>query len=245
MQLTRSEIVEDDNKTESAYRMVRNAILSVELEPGMPLRPNRLQERFGIGWTPLREALARLEAERLVTTQRNRGFAVAAVSLQELEDLTKARCVLEQALLEDSLQQGDSAWEDQLIVAHFRLKEATVLAESWTRSTVLNWLTQHQKFHRALACGGKSQWLLHLYDQVLDQERRQYLALTMLPALKQLELAPKPALPTPLNALIFDAIDIREHTQLMEAALARDAQLAMRLMREHLKYKSTIFSLAK
>lgn len=243
--MTRSEVSEDDNKTESAYHILRNAILSVELEPGMPLRPNRLQERFGLGWTPLREALARLEAERLVTMQRNRGFAVALVSMQELEDLTKARSALEQALLEESMAQGDSNWEDQLIVAHFRLKEATVLAESWTRTKILNWLGQHQKFHRALVSGSQSQWLLHFYDQVMDQERRQLLALTMLPALKQLELDSKPLFSTPLTSLLFNAIDIGEHTQVMEAVLGRDVNLAMRLIKEHLKYKSDIFKLAK
>lgn len=211
----------------------------------MPLRPNRLQERFGLGWTPLREALARLEAERLVTMQRNRGFAVALVSMQELEDLTKARSALEQALLEESMAQGDSNWEDQLIVAHFRLKEATVLAESWTRTKILNWLGQHQKFHRALVSGSQSQWLLHFYDQVMDQERRQLLALTMLPALKQLELDSKPLFSTPLTSLLFNAIDIGEHTQVMEAVLGRDVNLAMRLIKEHLKYKSDIFKLAK
>lgn len=143
------------------------------------------------------------------------------------------------------MARGDSNWEDQLIVAHFRLKEATVLAESWTRTKVLNWLGQHQKFHRALVSGSQSQWLLHFYDQVMDQERRQLLALTMLPALKQLELDSKPLLSTPLTSLLFNAIDIGEHTQVMEAVLGRDVNLAMRLIKEHLKYKSDIFKLAK
>src|SRR5690606_5355848 len=85
---------EGANKTETAYRLLRRDILAARLMPGAPLKVNALRNAYGVGWTPLREALSRLEAERLVTAISNRGFAVAPVSRDELQDLTEARRVI-------------------------------------------------------------------------------------------------------------------------------------------------------
>jgi DNA-binding GntR family transcriptional regulator len=71
---------ENSTKTQQAYQQLRNDILSVRLRPGAPLKLKALLEDYDFGWTPLREALSRLEAEKLVTASSNRGFAVAPVS---------------------------------------------------------------------------------------------------------------------------------------------------------------------
>ncbi|RVD50589.1 GntR family transcriptional regulator, partial [Mesorhizobium sp. M8A.F.Ca.ET.023.02.2.1] len=77
----------NSTKTEAAYQLLRRDILTTRLMPGAPLKLSALRGTYGLGWTPLREALSRLEAERLVTAISNRGFAVAPVSRAELEDL--------------------------------------------------------------------------------------------------------------------------------------------------------------
>ena len=58
---------ESATKTETAYRLLRRDILAARLLPGAPLKLNVLRNAYGVGWTPLREALSRLEAQRLVT----------------------------------------------------------------------------------------------------------------------------------------------------------------------------------
>jgi GntR family carbon starvation induced transcriptional regulator len=112
---------EQSTKTESAYRLLRRDILSTRLKPGAPMKLSTLRESYGIGWTPLREALSRLEAEGLVTAISNRGFAVAPVSREELDDLTRARLAVEMPLLIESIENGDSAWESAVVTAHYRL----------------------------------------------------------------------------------------------------------------------------
>ena len=98
-------------KTETAYRTLRQEILETRLRPGAPLKLGAMREAYGIGWTPLREALSRLEAERLVTSSANKGYAVAPVSLEELSDLTRARRLVELPMLAESIANGDEAWE--------------------------------------------------------------------------------------------------------------------------------------
>lgn len=237
------------NKSESAYRVLRQAILNAELTPGTPLRPSALREIYDIGWTPLREALTRLEAERLVTMQRNHGFAVAPVSLLELEDLTRARRALELALLGESVRQGDTAWEERLVVAHYRLKSSVLVPGDWSQPAVRRWLDCHQAFHQSLLSGWAAPWLTHLYLQVMDQERRHHCVL-MFEALRQHEAQAKatdtPDTPaTTAMSALSTAMDLHHHTALMEAALARDVEAASRLMVEHVTFKADVFSHAE
>ena len=247
------------NKGEAAYQLLRQAILNAELAPGTPLRPSALREVYGIGWTPLREALSRLEAERLVTMQRNHGFAVAPVSLLELADLTRARRALEQALLGESVRNGDSAWEERLVVAHYRLKSSVLSPGGWSAATARRWLDCHQAFHLALLSGCAAPWLTHLYLQVMEQERRHH-GVLMLEALRQHDALrqasdPSPganaddtlhatsAAPTPAMAALSAAMELHHHTALMEAALTRDVDVVSALMAEHVNYKVDVASL--
>lgn len=233
-----------DNKTESAYRVLRRAILDNALTPGAPLRLRTLQEVYNLGWTPLREALSRLEAERLVTVQRNCGFAVAQVSLAELADLTHARQALELALLAESIAHGATAWEDALVAAHYRLGKAALTPEDWVEASISTWLDRHQAFHRALMAGGTSMWLMHLYEQTMDHERRQHRVLMFEHSLRVAarDGTVDPAAP-PMAALLR-AVDLRHHTDLMEAALARDLPRATALVAEHLRHKTEVFAQA-
>ncbi|APW39191.1 hypothetical protein RD110_19850 [Rhodoferax koreense] len=230
----------EGNKTEAAYRRLRQAILGAQLPPGAALRPAALQAAYGMGWTPLREALSRLEAERLVTTEYNRGFAVAPVSLAELEDLTRARRALEAPLLAESITHGDKAWEDGLILAHYRLHSGTLPATGWSDEAINQWLDLHQAFHMALLGGGRSIWLMHFYRQTMEQERRHHRVLMIVPLLR--EEASAPGETSPAMAALRDAITTDHHTALMQAALARDLPRASALMAEHVNYKSQVFA---
>jgi GntR family carbon starvation induced transcriptional regulator len=231
-----------DNKTEAAYRVLRRAILDNVLTPGTPLRLRTLQDAYNLGWTPLREALSRLEAERLVTVQRNCGFAVAPVSLAELADLTHARQALEVALLAESIEHGATAWEDALVAAHYRLGKAALRPDDWVEASISTWLDRHQAFHRALMAGGTSMWLMHLYEQTMDHERRQHRVLMFEHSLRVAarDGTVDPAAP-PMAALLR-AVDLDHHTDLMEAALARDLPRATALVADHLRHKTEVFS---
>jgi DNA-binding GntR family transcriptional regulator len=66
------------------YEGLRNAMLSLELEPGTLLDETELAQRYNISRSPVREALIRLSAEGLVTTLRNRSSVVASLDLREV-----------------------------------------------------------------------------------------------------------------------------------------------------------------
>lgn len=230
---------EQSTKTESAYRLLRRDILATRLKPGAPMKLSALRESYGIGWTPLREALSRLEAEGLVTAISNRGFAVAPVSREELDDLTRARLIVEIPLLVESIENGDSAWESAVVTAHYRLSRCKIAVEDATESEIDEWDDRHTAFHAALISAARSNWLSRFQATISDQLRRHHRFLSLAPTLRAavgLSEGYREAI-----AALHDAMAIEHHTELMEAALDRDVERARTLMAEHIGFTVNVY----
>jgi GntR family carbon starvation induced transcriptional regulator len=232
--------IEPATKTEAAYQTLRQAILETSLRPSAQLKLGNLRSSFSIGWTPLREALTRLEAEGLVTTSTNRGFCVAPVSRAELEDLTRARLVIEVPLFLESIEKGDAVWEERVVTTHYRLARCGNVVEKPNEQIIRDWEQKHQNFHEALLSASTSNWLLRFYGQILDQLRRHHRFLTLSPMLQN---ADSPARMDPATtAALTSAMAIEHHTALMEAALDRNFERAKSLMTEHAGYTLDVFN---
>ncbi|MFJ9813429.1 GntR family transcriptional regulator [Streptomyces sp. NPDC101158] len=74
---------------------LRRAITTGELRPGGPIRQDTLAARLDVSRVPLREALKTLEAEGLVVHHVHRGYFVAELSLDDLEEIYRIRRLLE------------------------------------------------------------------------------------------------------------------------------------------------------
>ena len=61
------------------------------------MRLEALRQRYGLSFSPLREALMRLQSERLVVSAALRGFAVAPLSREEIKDATETRILISHA----------------------------------------------------------------------------------------------------------------------------------------------------
>ncbi|PND17926.1 GntR family transcriptional regulator [Ensifer sp. MMN_5] len=231
---------EQSTKTESAYRLLRRDILATRLRPGAPMKLSALRDRYEIGWTPLREALSRLEAEGLVTAISNRGFAVAPVSREALEDLTRARLVVEVPLLLEAIENGGSEWESAVVTAHYRLSRCKLAVETATEGEIDEWDEKHTAFHTALISAARSTWLLRFQATISDQLRRHHRFLSLAPTLKAAEgmsVGYQEAV-----AALADAMAIEHHTGLMEAALDRDVARASALMTDHIGITINVFA---
>jgi DNA-binding GntR family transcriptional regulator len=74
---------------------LRDAILSGYFKPGQRLVEADLCEMMQVSRTSIREALRRLEAERLVTIIPNRGPSVAEITWEEAQEIYDVRAILE------------------------------------------------------------------------------------------------------------------------------------------------------
>jgi DNA-binding GntR family transcriptional regulator len=80
---------------EYATGVLRDRLIVLDIAPGEPINDERIGRELGIGRTPVREALKRLEAEHLVTMYARRGTFAAPVDITDLASITEMRIQLE------------------------------------------------------------------------------------------------------------------------------------------------------
>ncbi len=195
---------------EKAYVSLRKDIVEGVFAPESPLRLADLSERYAMGFSPLREALNRLQSERLVTAESLRGFRVSARSLAEFEDALQARLLIESEALRLSIAKGDDNWAASVVAALYALRLQTKRADG----NVDELKTRHHAFHRALLASCESDWLLEFFERLYAATERY-----RIPAL----VAAGP------QRRDIDA----EHGEIADAVLARDTSTAVSLLRDH------------
>ena len=201
------------SKAALVLRRLRIDIVAAALRPGQKLSFASLSARYGVGFSPLREALSQLTGSGLVTLESQRGFKVAPVSQAELADLIAVRRHLEVHALGLSVQHGDDRWRSELQAATDAF--AQVAAKAGDRRPIdEDWQQLHRGYHFALigACGSPLllQFCREIYDR-FDRYRR---------------------LAVPAQS--FMAGPARDHHALTRAALAGETAHAQQQLARHL-----------
>jgi DNA-binding GntR family transcriptional regulator len=86
---------EELSLAERAYRVIRDRLVMLEIRPGAPINEDRLAQSLGVGRTPVREALKRLQYERLIVTYPRRGTFATEVNITDLAHISEVRQELE------------------------------------------------------------------------------------------------------------------------------------------------------
>lgn len=198
----------------TVYRQIRADIVACRLVPNERLRVEALRGRYGVGGSPIREALMRLEAEGLVILAQNKGFRVSPVSREQLLDLTRTRIEIEGTALRWSIEQGGVEWEANLLGAFHRLSRQKKTERSNDSAINAAWFREHRNFHAALVAACDSPTLEAIRAGLFAQAER-YVALSIISKLPARN-------------------DIAEHEQIMRAALARNVARAIQLHNAHI-----------
>ena len=111
-----------DTLAERATQRIEADIVRGTLAPNARLGIAETAARYGVGATPLREALSRLAARGLVNAIGKRGFRVQSISRDDLADIVRIRSVLEREAIRLSIAAGDGAWEGEIVGALHQLK---------------------------------------------------------------------------------------------------------------------------
>ena len=205
----------DQTLNASALSRMRADIIACRLMPNERLRFEALRERYGMGVSPLREALMRLEAEGLVELEQNKGFRVSEVSRENLLDLMQTRIEIESIALRWSLEKGGVEWEASLLGAFHRLSRQTKIDPSDPETINNSWGREHATRFTPLSFPlASSQTLMSIRERLFEQAER-YVSLSIMSS-------------APLRD------DVGEHKQLMRAALNRDVDKTIELNRLHI-----------
>src|ERR1700687_4766084 len=81
--------------SDTTYVFLLARIVDLSLPPGAVLHEKFLATELGYGRTPVREALARLAADRFVTILPRRGVIVAPISFEDVLAMFEARETIE------------------------------------------------------------------------------------------------------------------------------------------------------
>lgn len=193
------------------FEKLRADILSTSLPPGMKLRFDDLREAYGVGLSPLREALSRLAENRLVVATGQRGFRVPLVSVHDILDIAMVRKEVEGLALRLSIKNGDDAWEARVVAARHKV---TLLEKAGKNVAEDVWESRHREFHLTLVSACQSDSLLHLHGLLSDQFDRYR------------RVSAQSRLPNAPRSLI--------HQRILDAALGRNADLAVKLLTDHI-----------
>ena len=109
--------------SDRAYRALRTEILEGELPAGTVLAEVEQSLRLGVSRTPLREALARLSSEALVSTHSGRGVVVTDVSIERVNELFEVRQALEEQAARLAARRRDPAVFEALQIEFRRAHE--------------------------------------------------------------------------------------------------------------------------
>ncbi len=137
---------------ETAYDKIQELIYSMQIKPGQSVTENALSEQLGIGRTPVREALARLESEGLIYSNNGRK-SVYSVTIDEIEEIFDIKSVLEGAIASWAAERGTKGEKNELerIIKDMKsLAEVRPENEKDRKKYLDSWLTLDKKLHKQI-----------------------------------------------------------------------------------------------
>ena len=190
------------------YQALVNSIVSGQIEPGAPLRPDAIARQLEVSTTPVREAMHRLEGDGLAIKVPYQGWFVREYTEQQVRELYELRAALECFSVRMACQR---------------------ITEEETA-----WLWQHQSTgEAALAAGDMDAYRVYnrdLHAAIMKAARNQYLY----PMMGQLRLQTEMLMAKTIRIIGRPVRAIEEHHQLIELIDRRDGKAAERLMEHHI-----------
>ena len=194
--------------SEQVFEIVREQIVTGKLAGHSAIRQDALATELGVSKIPLREALARLEQEGLLTSHANRGYSVQPMSADEADDIFALRLSIEPQAAAYASTVANDADRATAILAFEELDSAASerLAEVAIRNRV---------FHTALVRPGRRLLTTQMVERLTILAER-YVVAHLRPAGRE------------------DRAHL-EHRQMLDAWLARDDDRMLTLLTSHIQ----------
>jgi DNA-binding GntR family transcriptional regulator len=191
-----------------AYVLIRDRLIMLDIRPNDPIDDGGLAAELGIGRTPVREALKRLEGDRLVIAYPRRGTFATGVDIADLAGISEIRAQLEPLAARRAAERASSTTRAEL--AELAGKIETLDVGMLDRTELMRWdLTVHRAIYRAASNS-------HLEDALIRYDN----------------------LATRIFCLFLDRLPtvdehVGEHIELLRTIAAGHADQAEELAREH------------
>ncbi|MBT2417774.1 GntR family transcriptional regulator [Streptomyces sp. ISL-22] len=207
-QVATEPVSEELTLAERAYRAIRDRLVMLEIRPGAPINEEQLAQSLGVGRTPVREALKRLQYERLITTYPRRGTFATDVNITDLAHISEVRQELEPLAAAQAARRATAA--DRATLTGLRQELGSADARRQDASELMHLDLQ---VHRAIYAAAHNPYL---EDTLVRHDN----------------------LATRIWCLFIDRLSdmaghVEEHGPLIEAIVAGEPEKAARLARTH------------
>ncbi len=197
-------------RREQTYVGIRRLLLVGEFPFGQRLAEEALAEQFGVSRTPVREAFARLHADRLLNRYADGGFYVAEPDLLDLRDLYELRLTLEVRGIARAAEKGiqhDRGMLEALLANWVAIKAAPPQPDG-------SFIELDEAFHTTLSRASGNLVITETLESVNVRIR-----------------------PVRMHDFLIEErilLSIDEHIEIVEAVLAEDLTLAIERLRRHI-----------
>ena len=191
-----------------AYQRIKDRLIMLDIRPGEPINDVGLAAELGMGRTPVREAVKRLETDHLVVSFPRRGTFATVVDVTELGAISDVRQLLEPHAARRAAENASSETRAEMRKTAARIRNLKVVAGDQT--TFINEdMAIHQLIYRATGNSHLENVLIR-YDNLVT--RIWCMVIDRLPDLAE---------------------HVREHSLLLETIAAGDGDGAASLALEH------------
>jgi DNA-binding GntR family transcriptional regulator len=153
----------NDSLKTKAYTIIRNKIADCEYTPGVMITEGQLKDELNISRTPIRDALGRLEQERLITIKPKKGIQVSPITINDISEVFEIRSLFEPYALNNY---GYRLKESDLI------KEYKLFEERGQGKEDGSSFAEDDSFHNMIINAVPNQYLHQYYDIIRIQNNR-------------------------------------------------------------------------
>lgn len=198
----------DESFADYAYRILCDELIVLDIKPGEPLNDEVISRRLGVGRTPIREAMKRLESDHLVVAYPRRGTFAAGVDITDLAEISEIRQLLEPAAASRAARMASPQLRQEL--KDFAQEVARRLPEMQSQKDLMRLdMRVHRTIYRATGSRHLEDVLIR-YDNLAT--RIWSLVLEKLPPVSE---------------------HIAQHIKLLECIADGDSESAVRLTTQH------------
>ena len=192
-----------------AYLAIRDQLIMLDIQPGEPIDDDQLAKTLGVGRTPVREALKRLEGDRLVVSYPRRGTFATGMDIADLAYISEIRLQLEPLAARRAAERAPRTTRAELDELALRVEAVDIVRAD--RTQVMRWdLSVHRAIYRA-ANNPHLEDVLIRYDNLATRIHCMFLE----------------------RLSTLDMQVVAEHVALLRAIAAGEADRAEELAREH------------
>lgn len=143
------------------YSRIKEMIIAGTIHMGSKISESMLAEMLSANKAPIRDALKRLQAEKLVVRKPKSGTYVFSMSSRDLSDVLSFRYILETSALGFALNSRAELLAARLEQVMDRMKQAIV------QGSTLDYMQQDSVFHRIIVEQGDNPFILDSYTNIM------------------------------------------------------------------------------